>query len=338
MASGRGAVQFGDRPPRATVQELAPIGTVVEELDDVVHRCRSIRSELDLHQHVRPLALQQLGGALQDGELVALDVDLDEPDVTEIEIVKASGHRLHGASSRRRTVRAARGSPFPPSPFRPTAPRSPPDPLRSLRATGWIVTLFGRTGSSRSTRSRFGSKESTSGTRRASHHVHGPHHTPMSTAPRPAGTNSSSRPSSGSKKRYCQATAGTTNLHRNAAHHPRAESNLSLFGHDPPHPRPWGTPPRLSSSDDRRSGYHRSRDLHDGRLVRSVGNTRRPPSPRGGGDTGSMRPTCVDSADHGSRGAAAAGGKRGRRGGSRGRGPRGGIHRGVLGAGGDRPT
>ena len=52
------------------------------------------------------------------------------------------------------------------------------------------MTFFGITDARRAMKSGFGSNESTLGTRRASHHDHGPHHTPTSTAPRPSGTNS----------------------------------------------------------------------------------------------------------------------------------------------------
>ncbi len=64
---------------------------------------------LRLQQQVRPVARQQVPGAGEHGRLVSLDVDLDEPDVLQVQAVQGDGGHAHLDAVAERVVRCDGG-------------------------------------------------------------------------------------------------------------------------------------------------------------------------------------------------------------------------------------
>src|SRR4051812_48863247 len=87
-------VEGADRAPSTVGKEQPVIVEVGEHLDDQVHAFASLVSLFELDEEVRSATQDGALPALEHRRLAALDVDLDEADVLQVEVVEASDSHL----------------------------------------------------------------------------------------------------------------------------------------------------------------------------------------------------------------------------------------------------
>jgi hypothetical protein len=81
-------IQFANWTPMPFLQELATVGMVGKEIDDLVQRALAICVLFDFDHYDRTLGLQQIRGSLKHRQLMTFDIYLEEPDIIEFKVIK----------------------------------------------------------------------------------------------------------------------------------------------------------------------------------------------------------------------------------------------------------